>query len=159
MKRAEAWWNHAALAAIGLTGLAYGAFKYFVPSPDPDSRAGHPWQPAFLKAHLLVAPFAIFGVGLILRRHALAKLDHRETNGRKTGSIMLWILLPLVLTGYLVQVFVEPGTVRGTGWLHAALGLAFLFAYAFHPKRHSASNGDDAPAPSSTLPQRSRRGP
>src|SRR5206468_10232422 len=55
MKRWEAWWNHAALVAISVTGLVYGAFMYFVPSPDPDSRAGHPWQPGLLKAHLIVA--------------------------------------------------------------------------------------------------------
>ena len=50
MKRWEAWWNHAALVAISLSGLVYGIFKYFVPGPDPDSRMGHPWQPAMLKA-------------------------------------------------------------------------------------------------------------
>ena len=41
MKRWEAWWNHAALTAVSLTGLLYGIFKYWVPGPDPDSRAGH----------------------------------------------------------------------------------------------------------------------
>ena len=94
MKRWEAWWNHAALAAVSLTGLAYGVFKYFVPSPDPDSRIGHPMQPWMLKAHILVAPFAILGIGLLLRRHALARLRQGEQSGRKTGALMLWIFLP-----------------------------------------------------------------
>jgi hypothetical protein len=144
MKRWEAWWNHAALAAVSLTGLVYGIFKYWVVSPDPDSRMGHPWQMFFLKAHVLVAPFAVFGVGLILRRHVLAKRRQGEPAGRKTGTLMLWLFLPLALTGYLIQVFVETGTVRATGWIHAALGVLFLAGYAVHPKRHaSASNGDD----------------
>jgi hypothetical protein len=94
MKRWEAWWNHAALAAVTLTGLAYGVFKYFIPNPDPDSRIGHPMQPWLLKAHVLVAPFAILGIGLLLRRHALARLRKGEQSGRKTGAMMLWIFLP-----------------------------------------------------------------
>lgn len=145
MKRWEAWWNHAALAAVSLTGLVYGIFKYFIANPDPDSRIGHPMQPWLMKAHVLVAPFAVFGVGLILRRHALAKRRQAEPSGRRTGTLMLWFFLPLALTGYLIQVFVETGTVRATGWLHAGLGLLFLLGYAVHPKRRAASpgNGDD----------------
>jgi hypothetical protein len=143
MKRWEAWWNHAALAAVSLSGLAYGIFKYFIPSADPDSRIGHPWQPGLLKAHILVAPFAIMGVGLILRRHALARLRKGEPSGRRTGASMLWSFLPLVLSGYLVQVFVAPATVRWTGWIHAGIGMLFVLGYAFHPKRRApASNGN-----------------
>ena len=59
MRRWEAWWNHAALVAVSLTGVLYGVFKYFVPGLDPDSRVGHPLQLALLKAHILVAPFAV----------------------------------------------------------------------------------------------------
>jgi hypothetical protein len=146
VKRWEAWWNHAGLAAVSLTGLAYGIFKYWVASPDPDSRAGHPLQPVFLKAHILVAPLALIGIGLLLRRHALARLKRGEESGRRTGALMLWLFLPLTFSGYLVQVFVEKNAVRTTGWVHAGLGLVFLLGYAFHPKRKSApsnGNGDD----------------
>jgi hypothetical protein len=144
VKRWEAWWNHLALSAVSLTGLGYGVFKYFIASPDFDSRVGHPWQPLWLKVHVLAAPLAIFGVGLILRRHALAKRRQGEPGGRRTGSAMLWVFFPLALTGYLIQVFVEPAAVKATGWTHAVFGLVLLLAYAFHPKRRTAaSNGDD----------------
>ncbi len=143
MKRWEAWWNHAALAAVSLTGLAYGLFKYFVPSPDPDSRIGHPWQPGLMKLHLLVAPLAVFGVGLLVRRHALARIRQGERSGRKTGALMLWLFLPLTLSGYLIQAFVAPGAVRATGWSHAGLGVSFFLGYALHPKRKTPANGDD----------------
>ena len=139
MKRWEAWWNHAALAAVSLSGLVYGVFKYFVPNADPDSRIGHPWQPALLKSHILIAPFAIMGVGLLLRRHALARLGQGDQYGRKTGSLMLWIFLPLALSGYLIQVFVAPGVVRWTGWIHAGIGLLFGLGFAIHPKRRPAN--------------------
>lgn len=145
MKRWEAWWNHAAIAAVSASGLIYGIFKYFVPSSDPDSRIGHPLQPALLKAHILVAPLAVFAIGLIFRRHAWARIQTGESYGRRTGTLMVWLLLPLTMTGYLIQVFVETGTVRMAAWSHVALGIAFLLGYAVHPKRKASagSNGDD----------------
>ena len=144
MKRWEARWNHAALVAVSLSGLAYGIFKYFVPSSDPDSRIGHPWQPVMLKAHILVAPLAVFAIGLVFRRHALARIQGGESSGRRSGALMFWLLLPLTVTGYLVQVFVETTPVRAAGWSHAALGVCFLLGYAFHPKRRaSGDNGAD----------------
>ena len=140
MRRWEAWWNHSALIAVSLTGVVYGVFKYFVPSPDPDSRAGHPLQPWLMKTHLLIAPFAIFGIGLILRRHALARLRTGEVNGRRTGAAMLWIFTPLVLSGYVVQMLVSRSATRAVGWTHAALGLIFILGYAVHPRRRTAGD-------------------
>jgi len=161
VKRWEAWWNHAALVAVSLSGVAYGVFKYFVPNSDPDSRVGHPLQPVMLKAHVLFAPLAVFGLGLLLRRHALARVRRGETDGRRTGVLMLWLLAPLVLSGYLIQVFVESGAARAVGWSHAGLGTIFLLGYAVHPKRRAppangSDNGEDQnsetePGPSSPL--------
>jgi len=151
MKRWEAWSNHAALVAVSLSGLAYGVFKYFVPGSDPDSRIGHPWQPVMLKAHILVAPLAVFAIGLLFRRHALARIQSGEPIGRRSGVLMFWLLLPLTASGYLVQVFVETTPVRAAAWSHAGLGVAFLLGYAFHPKRKASSdNGADDANGSST---------
>ena len=146
MKRWEAWFNHAALAAISVSGLAYGIFKYFVPGSDPDSRIGHPWQTVLLKAHILAAPAAVFGIGLLFRQHAIARMRSGESKNRRSGALMLWLFLPLTLTGYLVQVFVETTALRAAGWSHAGLGLWFLLGYLFHPKRKAPAYavGDDA---------------
>jgi hypothetical protein len=97
-----------------------------------------------MKAHILVAPFAVFGVVLLLRRHVLARIRSGERNGRRTGTAMIWLFLPLVLTGYLVQVLVAGAAVRAAGWSHAALGAIFLLGYAVHPKRKTtADTGTD----------------
>ena len=140
MKRWEAWWNHSALIAISVTGVVYGVFKYFVPSPDPNSRAGHPFQPWAMKAHLLIAPFAICGIGLILRRHALARLRTGEVNGRWTGATMLVIFTPLVLSGYLVQMLVSRAATRTAGWTHTAFGVLLVLGYLVHPKRRKPTD-------------------
>jgi hypothetical protein len=144
VKRWEAWWNHAAIVAVSVSGVTYGIFKYFVPGSDPDSRIGRPLQPALLKAHILVAPLAVFAIGLIFRRHALARIQAGESYGGRTGAVMLWLLLPLAMTGYLIQIFVDTTPVRAAGWSHAALGVCFLLGYAFHPKRRALNdNGAD----------------
>ncbi|MGH9399282.1 MAG: hypothetical protein ACRD00_02865, partial [Thermoanaerobaculia bacterium] len=78
MKRWEAWVSHVGWGLTAASGLAYGVLEYLVTNPDPDSRLSHPWQPAVLAAHVLAAPVAVFGLGLLFRRHALARLSEGE---------------------------------------------------------------------------------
>ena len=135
MKRWEAWTNHLAIAAVSLSGLAYGVMKYLMTNPDPDSRLGHPWQPWALRIHVLAAPIAVFGLGLLFRRHALARLFGGEVEGRRSGSLMTWLFVPLCFSGYLIQAITGEAARRWTGWTHAAVGLFFAAAYVFHPRR------------------------
>ena len=135
MKRWEAWTNHIGWSLTVLSGLVYGVLKYFVTSPDPDSRLSHPWQPAVLAVHVLAAPVAVFGLGLLFRRHALARIAAGEREGRRTGVSMTRLSVPLALSGYLLQALTGDAARRWTGWLHAGAGLLFAAAYAAHPRR------------------------
>jgi hypothetical protein len=135
VKRWEAWTNHLGWALAAASGLLYGVLKYFVGNPDPDSRLAHPWQPPILAAHVLVAPVAVFGLGLLFRRHALARILMGEREGRRTGMWMTWLAVPLGLSGYALQALTGDAARRFTGWTHAALGLLFAAAYAAHPRR------------------------
>lgn len=135
MKRWEAWTNHIGWSLTALSGLAYGVLKYFVTSPDPDSRLSHPWQPSVLALHLLAAPVAVFSLGLLFRRHALARIAAGEREGRRSGVSMTRLAVPLALSGYLLQTLTGDAARRWTGWLHALAGLLFVVAYAAHPRR------------------------
>lgn len=135
MKRWEAWTNHIGWSLTASSGVVYGALKYFVTSPDPDSRLSHPWQPAFLALHLIAAPVAVFGLGLLLRRHALARIAAGEREGRRTGVWMTRLAVPLAFSGYLLQTLTGDAARRWTGWLHSGAGLLFAAAYAVHPRR------------------------
>lgn len=135
MRRWEAWTNHVGWSLTAVSGLVYGIFKYFVTSPDPDSRLSHPWQPAVLAVHVLAAPVAVFGLGLLFRRHALARIAAGEPEGRRTGLSLTWLAIPLALSGYLLQAQSGDAARRWTGWLHAGVGLLFAVAYAGHPRR------------------------
>jgi hypothetical protein len=144
MKRWEAWTNHLGWGLTAASGVFYGILKYFVAGADPDSRLSHPWQPTLLALHVLAAPVAMFGLGLLFRRHALVRLFAGEREGRRSGGSMTWLALPLALSGYLVQALTGEAAHRWTGWFHAALGLLFAAAYLVHPRR-SRSIPEDAP--------------
>ena len=132
MKRWAVVLNHLACALVGLSGIAYGVMKYFMAGVDLDSRAGHPWQQPMLKLHVLSAPFLVFALGLVLSGHALKRLREGEDPGRASGAGLLMFAAPLVLTGPLVQVLTGDAARQWTGWIHAALGVVYVLAYAAH---------------------------
>jgi len=132
MKSWESWINRIGFALAGASGIVYGVMKYFLAGANPDSRLGHPWQPAVLAAHVLAAPIAVFGLGLLWRNHALGRLQLGEREGRRSGLMILRLSPPLVFSGYLVQVLTGDPLRKATGWLHAALGVAFALAFVLH---------------------------
>jgi hypothetical protein len=144
MKRWEAWINHAGWTLAAASGVLYGIFKYFVASPDPDSRVGHPWQPVLLAIHVIAAPVAVFGLGLLFRRHALSHLATGTRERRRTGTVMTLLAIPLAMSGYVVQVLTGESARRWTGWAHAALGLLWIVGYALHPLASRVPENDSA---------------
>ena len=135
MKRWEAWTSHAGWALVSASGILYGVLKYFAHNPDPESRLGHPWQPGVLAAHLLVAPVAVFALGVVFRRHALARWKRGDREGRRTGGIVLFCSFALVVSGYLIPALTGDAARRWTGWIHAGLGVVVASAYLLHPKK------------------------
>jgi len=142
MKRWAVVLNHLACAFVGLSGIAYGVMKYFMAGADPDSRAGHPWQQPILKVHVLTAPFLIFALGLVFSGHALKRLREGEDPGRASGAGLLFLAAPLVLTGPLIQVLTGDAARQRTGWVHSALGVVYVLAYAAHLLKKVPVNGD-----------------
>jgi hypothetical protein len=146
MKRWEAWTNHLGIVSVALSGIAYGVMKYMLSNPDPDSRLGHPWQPWALRIHVLAAPIAVFGLGLIFRRHAITRFLGGDREGRQSGVLLLRLAIPLGLSGFIVQALAGDSARRWTGWIHAALGLVFAGAYAVHPRRSRLPDDASEPA-------------
>jgi len=147
MKNWEALVIRWGFGLVSASGVLYGVMKYFLPSSNPDSRVGHPWQPAVLAAHVLAAPAAVFCMGLLLRSHALPRLKRGEREGRATGVALIAIGLPLVFSGYLVQVLTGETARKATGWLHAAVGVIFALAFLLHmPASRPPDDAPEAPA-------------
>jgi hypothetical protein len=121
---------HSSATASTVTGIVIWVMKDLMPPRDEFSVLGHPWQPHILAAHVLVGPVVVFALGLIARGHVLQGLrDARPRRGRWTGVATAALAVPMVLTGYLLQVVTSAGT---RWWLAAAHILAgALFALLF----------------------------
>ncbi len=144
MNRSSQFFSHAATAAVGLSGIAYGAMKYLLVSSDPYSRVGHPWQEPALKVHILAAPFLIFMLGFLLNTHAFQRLRSPERTGRFTGLTALGLATPLILTGVLIQALTGDVARRWTGWAHAAVGVIYILVYLGHLLKKRPANATSA---------------
>ena len=129
----QRWLLHVSTALVALSGLAYAFMKYLMPANDPYGSAGHPLQPYALSLHVLAGPVAIFAVGLIFREHIACRARQRGPKvNLASGLAAALLLLPMVLSGYLLQV--ETGEIlrRWTGILHLSSGLLYAGLYALH---------------------------
>lgn len=130
---------HVGMVLAAGSGLLLGTMKYLMSPVDPDSPLNHPAQPWVQKAHVVAVPLVIFALGAIWRSHGLARFRHGVPVGRRSGRVILFVSLPVVVSGVLAQVVTHEAARRWTGWAHAALGLAFALAWLFHPRRDAAA--------------------
>jgi hypothetical protein len=132
--RFERWAVWSTSVATFVTGIIYLWMKYLLVSDDPLAVVNHPWQPAVLKLHILVAPLLVFSMGLIALRHVWRHLRSKMRDGRRSGLLPVVVLGPMIVSGYLIQTLTEEGWLRGMAIVHIGLGLAFgvvLLAHQF----------------------------
>ncbi len=130
----ERWAVWGTSVATFVTGVIYLWLKYLVVSDDPFAVVNHPWQPAVLKAHILVAPLLVFSIGLVTLRHVWRHLQSHEREGRSSGLLTFVVLAPMVLSGYLIQAITNAGWLKAMAISHIVLGLAYgagLLAHQF----------------------------
>ncbi len=134
MTRFERWAVWSTSIATFLTGVVYLVMKYLLASDDPFAVVNHPWQPAVLKAHILVAPLLTFSIGLVALRHVWRHVLAGNREGRRTGLVTLVALGPMILTGYLIQAVTGESLLRAMALSHIGLGLLYgagLLAHQF----------------------------
>jgi hypothetical protein len=134
MSRFERWAVWSTSLATFLTGVVYLVMKYLLVSDDPFAVVNHPWQPATLKAHILVAPLLTFSIGLVALRHVWRHVQTGMREGRRSGLITLVALGPMIGTGYLIQAVTHESLLRAMALSHIGLGLLYgvgLLAHHF----------------------------
>jgi hypothetical protein len=151
MNRTEAWFVHLSTLLVGITGVIYAVMRYLMEPTDPFSVVNHPWQPTLQHLHVLVAPLMVFAVGLIWKKHVS---DHRRaglSTGRRSGLSLVLTMVPMIASGYLIQVTVTD-TWR-TAWIviHCTTSGLWITGYPIHQiaalirKRKSAEKQQDSP--------------
>lgn len=132
MSRFERWAVWSTSVATTLTGVVYLVMKYLMTSDDPFAVVNHPWQPAVLKAHILVAPLLTFSIGLVTLRHVWRHVQSGMRDGRRSGMLTLAALAPMILTGYLIQAVTGESLLRAMALSHIGLGLVYAVGLLAH---------------------------
>lgn len=144
MTRGEAWLSHVATVLVGGTGLVYGWMRYLAEPQDPFAVVNHPLQPQLQHLHVLAAPLLVFGAGLVWREHVWRRVRSGFPTRRRTGLLLFAMLLPMVASGYLLQVAEDPAWARAWIIVHVASSCLWIAGYAVHqlvPRRRAAGRG------------------
>ena len=132
MTRFEKIFLHASTAALGLSGLLHAAMKYLLEPADPYSVVNHPLQPWMLAAHVVVAPFALFAVGIIVKDHIWAESRRPVVRHRHSGRATFATLALCAVSGVLLQVTTREGLRLALAWTHLGTGGLYLAGYLAH---------------------------
>ena len=132
MNRLEAWILHISSLLVGGTGLVYAWMVYLVEPADPYAVVNHPLQPALQHLHILVAPLLVFAAGLVWHRHAWSQWRKGVDRRRRSGVSLIFTLVPMVISGYLIQTAVEIDWRRIWVIVHLAASALWLVGYLSH---------------------------
>jgi hypothetical protein len=135
MPRLERYLLILANLSVGVTGVVYGVMRYLLKPTDEWAIVNHPWQPHLQHLHVLAAPLLVFAVAMVWKQHALAAMG----NGRRrliSGVALLASFIPMVASGYLIQVAVEPGWRAVWVGVHLVTSGLWLLGYLVHWLTH-----------------------
>ena len=132
----DRWLLIVANLLAGGTGVVYGWFRYFTGPVDALSLV-HPWQPAAHTSHVLAAPLLAIVIGHFFYHHALLSWKAQVRTGKRSGLTLLALALPMIISGYLLQVSVHEGW--RTAWIvvHVATALVWLLGCGAHLLTHA----------------------
>lgn len=135
MTRAERWLLWGSTAAVAVSGFGFAWAKYLVKSDDPFAVVNHPWQPFFLKMHVLTAPLMVFAVGFVFSRHVLRQWQAPNSGGRRSGLGIVTVLAPMILSGYLIQTVTGESLLGFLVAAHLVTGIVYVVMVPFHQAR------------------------
>lgn len=129
---AERWLLHGSNILVGGTGLLYGWMLYFLEPQDAFTVVNHPAQPTVQHLHVLTAPLLVFAVGVLWKEHAWKHVREGKRRRRKSGLFLIGIVAPMVVSGYLLQVSVDPLGRKIWMVVHVATSLIWILASLIH---------------------------
>ena len=133
MSRVERWLLDLSIGISAVTGLVYYAMKEWMRPRDPFSVLGHPWQPHALALHVLAGPVVIFALGLIAREHVFERIvTGKPLTGRRTGLLIAGLGIPMIASGYALQVVTATAGRRALALVHLLTGLVFALLFVGH---------------------------
>ena len=138
MTRAQVLTLQIAVALTAITGAVFAWMKYAMKSDDPFAVVNHPLQPWMLSAHVVVSPLAVFAFGWVFGNHIFPAFANGSRK-RPSGVSAMWLLAPMVLSGYLMQVSTADALRHAMAVAHWISSGAFVIAYVVHIAFRGAS--------------------
>ncbi len=135
MTRVQAWLQHLSNLLVGGTGLVYFVMKHLMTSDDPFAVVNHPMQPHVQHLHVLAAPLLVFATGLVWSRHVAPRLDRPELRQWRSGISLIAGFIPMVASGYLLQISVDDPWRTIWLWAHLITSALWMLGYAVHAAR------------------------
>jgi len=135
VSRFQAWAVHLSSLLVGLTGLVYAWMRYFAEPADPYAVVNHPLQPTLQHLHVLAAPLFVFAAGLIWRQHVWKHWRSGMPGRRASGLFLMLTLVPMAMSGYLIQTAVDPAWRRAWVVIHLVTSGLWMVAYLGHQLR------------------------
>jgi hypothetical protein len=132
MSRWEAWTTHAAMLLVAGTGLVYAWMLYLLRPSDPYAVVHHPLQPLVQHLHVLTAPLLVFAIGAIWGEHVWAHWRRGVARRRRTGLVLLAGLVPMGMSGYLLQTAVDERWRHVWVVVHLVASGLFVLGYLGH---------------------------
>lgn len=130
MTRGEKVFFWSTLGVAGGTGLAYGLARWFGERMGEFGPEPHPWQGTLQHLHVLGVPLLVFALGWMVKGHGMPGL--RKKRHRTSGLGLISLAVPMVLSGYGIQVATSPEVQLACRWVHGISVGLFLVASAFH---------------------------
>jgi hypothetical protein len=132
MSRAQVVYLHLCVVITALTGIVFAVMKYAMKSSDEFAVVNHPLQPYMLSAHVVIAPFLVFAFGWVFTNHIWPGFTSGIARKRKSGLWSMGAIVPMVLSGYLLQVSTADATRQAMAIAHWISSALFVLAYVIH---------------------------
>ncbi len=110
------------LGGLWLSGCLWLVLDQFFARPGQFGPMPHPWQPAILLVHGIVAIFGMYLLGWVTARHVLKWWPGRLR--RLSGATLATFLALLVVTGFALFFVSDDRWQRAAATFHDVLGLA-----------------------------------
>ena len=132
MSSLQRWLLLGGTLLTGITGVVYWWMDAYLEPMNEWSVINHPLQPWVLKIHIIVAPLLIFSVGLIAVEHVWRHFRSRRLFGRRSGLMTMWVVVPMIMTGYLIQTATNQGWLAALAWVHIGTGVVYMGGVGIH---------------------------
>lgn len=123
-------WSSTAVATV--TGVTYAWMKYWLKPADPYAVINHPLQPFVLKLHIASVPFLVFAIGMVTLQHIVKYYRTGVQRARSSGLGSMWLVLPMIVSGYAIQMLADSAWLRAVGYAHFGVGIAFAVFALIH---------------------------